>query len=462
MSDLIEKLRNIPQFKSIRNDDLEWLVAKSEIKEAEAGRPLFNKGDSLSHMYMILEGKLAFMINQNGNYFESGSVKEYEITGVLPFSRAKTAQGDGIAKTNLKVLCFPKTLFKEMIQEHFDLVEPLVHTMSSRVRDFTTQSLQNEKMISLGKISAGLAHELNNPSAAIVRSSNELKKHLTTVPDRFKKVISIRLSAQQVDEVNDILFSRIRSGNMSSLSLMDRNEKEDEIAEYLEDKGSEDGFSTAATFIDFNLTIDDLKKIHSIVNDDYFITVTEWLESVLSTEKLVNDIEESSKRINDLVSSVKSYTHMDRSPDKQAADIHDGIRNTVTILNHKIKSANIEYQEDFFDGLPPVMMFVSEINQVWTNLIDNAIDAIEKDGKIKISTYREIDSVIVEIEDSGPGIPDEIKTKIFDPFFTTKNIGKGTGLGLDITQKIISKHNGSICFDSKPGKTVFTISLPIN
>lgn len=462
MNDLKEKLRKVPQFSSINDKDLDWLISKSVLRETEVGGYLFQTGDPIKHMHIILEGKLSIMTHQNGNYFESGSAKENEIAGALPFSRGMIAQANGIAKSKLRILAFPREAFKEMIQNHYELVEPLVHTMSSRVREFTAQSLQNEKLISLGKISAGLAHELNNPSAAIVRSSSDLKKHLSAVPDRFKRVISIRLSPSQVDEVNNILFSRVQSGVVNSFTLMEKNEKEDEIADFLEDNGMNDGYSPAEIFVEFCLTIEDLKKIQSIVTDDYFITVVEWLESVLTTERLVNEIENSAKRMNDLVSSVKSYSHMDRANDMQPEDIHIGIKNTITILNHKLKQKNIDYIENFSKSIPKIKMFVSEINQVWTNLIDNAIDSMEKNGTLIIKTFLEYDNLIVEIEDSGKGIPENIKTRIFDPFFTTKDIGQGTGMGLDISQKIISKHNGRISFISEPGKTVFTVSLPTN
>ncbi len=462
MESIKERLQLFPQFKDKSDSALDWLIENSKLQEVEKGSTLFKAGDPISHMYILLEGKMVFLVNQNGHYSEAGNVKELEITGALPFSRATTAQGDGYAKTDLKVLSFPRELFKEMIQEHYELVEPLVHTMSSRVREFTTSILQNEKMISLGKISAGLSHELNNPSAAIIRSSSELKKHLTTVPDRFKRVISIRLEPEQVDEVNNLLFAKAGAGINHNLTLIERNEKEDEIAEFLEDNGMSDVFSFAETFVEFSLYLDDLQKIKSVVTEKYFVTVVEWLQNVLITEKLVAEIHQSARRINDLVTSVKSYSHMDRSPDKQEADLHEGIRNTITILQHKLKNNGIEYVEDFFPGLPKVKMFVGEINQVWTNLIDNAIDAMESGGRLKIKTYIDGNNAAVDIEDSGKGIPDDIKTRIFDPFFTTKEIGKGTGLGLDMVRKIINNHRGSIDFSSEPGKTVFTVNIPLN
>ncbi|MEM9390845.1 MAG: HAMP domain-containing sensor histidine kinase, partial [Bacteroidota bacterium] len=192
------------------------------------------------------------------------------------------------------------------------------------------------------------------------------------------------------------------------------------------------------------------------------LPVINWLNQVLTTEKLVNEIEDASQRINDLVLSVKSYTHMDQAPEKHPVDIHKGIHNTLTMLKHKIGKGGIEV-ETILSELPAVPLFVSEMNQVWTNLIDNAIDAMEDSNtkKLNIETLRDGDFVNINITDSGKGIPEDILDKIFDPFFTTKPVGKGTGLGLDVVQQIISQHNGAIKVNSKPGKTTFNICLPI-
>ena len=454
-------LRNVPQFKDVPEKQIDWLIQKSSIIEIEPGMTLFKAGDAIDNMFVLLKGRISLKIQQNGQFREVSEIPQGGISGWLPYSRATTAQGYGFAVTKTKVLKLPKTCLREMVEKNYEMVEALVHTMSTRVREFTTAALQDEKMIALGKISAGLAHELNNPSAAIVRSSSELKKHLTTVPEKFKRVISIRLDIDKVDEVNNILFSKLKTKKTNHLSVIEKNDLEDEIAEFLENNSIEDGYSAAEMFVEFSITFEEIKKIHKTVREEDFVPVIGWIESVITTEKLVKEIEEASKRINDLVTSVKSYTHMDRAQDKQPAHIHEGIRNTKTILNHKLKSKNINYIETFEKNLPAVKMFINEMNQVWTNLMDNAIDAMDKNGTLEIKTEKDGKKVIVRVIDSGKGIPEKIKAQIFDPFFTTKPIGEGTGLGLDIVLKIVKKHNGTIKVDSVPGKTIFIVSLPL-
>ncbi|MEM6830542.1 MAG: HAMP domain-containing sensor histidine kinase [Bacteroidota bacterium] len=334
--------------------------------------------------------------------------------------------------------------------------------MSARIRKFTKVEQQNDKMMALGKLSAGLSHELNNPSAAVVRSARALKKHLGLLPDKFKRVIKIRMDDAQVDAVNDLLFSKISSSQ--TLSLMEKTELEEEVAEWLEDIGIEDGYELAENFVDFQLTTEDLEAIKTMVSDEDLPPVLEWVNQLFTTEKLVHEIEDASQRINDLVSSVKSYTHMDQAPERIPANIHTGIDNTITMLNHKINRANIKIDKQYEENLPLPKIFVSEMNQVWTNLIDNAIDAMKDtsgDHKLEVITRSEGEFVKTSIVDNGTGIPEEVIESIFDPFFTTKKIGEGTGLGLDVVQQIIKQHNGTIDVKSKPGRTEFKICIPL-
>ena len=340
-------------------------------------------------------------------------------------------------------------------------MKAFVGVMTNRTRDFTRLQQRNEKMMALGKLSAGLAHELNNPAAAIVRSSLELKSHLTTTPENFKQVILMRLVPEQVDAVNEIIFPRMNRSEPQKLTMMERNALEDEIAGWLEDQGLDDGYEIAENFAEFGITIDDVEQIGDILEGKHVPPVFNWLNNLLTTERLVNDIQEASSRISELVTSVKTYTHMDRSPDRVSSDIHEGINSTLTMLNHKLKEKNIQVSKDFQDELPTIPLFVSEMNQVWTNLIDNAIDAMEKEGTLTITTHAEGDHLRVDIEDNGSGIPPDIKESIFDPFFTTKSVGEGTGLGLDIVKKIVEQHEGTIHLTSEPGHTQFTTCFPL-
>lgn len=463
VTDLLNELRQIPEFKSLPQNQLQWLVDKGKVVAYSDGQKMFSKGDAIPEMRILLKGEINFFIEQAGNLRNVGTVEKGEITGKLPFSRMKAATGEGIVTGDALMYSLHQDLFPEMIRNHHELVEVLVHVMTDRVRDTTRMQQQNDKMMALGKLSAGLAHELNNPSAAVVRSAQELKKHLSNIPDNFKRVIKIRASEEAVEKVNDLVFSKIAAYGKTPLSLMQKTALEDELTEWLEENEIDNGYEMAEIFAEFGIQTDDLEEAKSWLRPEDKLPVIGWLSQVLTTEKLVGEIEEASKRINSLVTSVKGYTHMDQAPEKHPTDIHIGIRNTLTMLNHKIKKNNIKLIENFQLDLPLASIFVSEMNQVWTNVIDNAIDAMEgrMNNILEIKTEKSGQFVNVSIIDNGPGIPKEIQDKIFDPFFTTKSIGKGTGLGLEVVRQIIHQHNGKVYVNSVPGKTEFVVCFPI-
>ena len=277
-------------------------------------------------------------------------------------------------------------------------------------------------------------------------------------------MIAIRMDAAQVDAVNDELFQLLAIKDRPHLTLKEKTKLEEEITDWLEEHDVQNCYDMAESFVDFGFAIDSLEEIGKHIPSAYFSPVLNWISNLLVTEKMVEDIQESARRIADLVNSVKTFTHMDRGTGKQYADIHIGIRNTLTMLGYKIRKGNITLVEDFDGTLPPVKAMISELNQVWTNLIDNALDAMEVNGKgtLTIKTEKDREFVQVFIIDDGLGIPGDIKSKIFDPFFTTKEMGKGTGLGLEVVQRIVHQHNGSIKVRSVPGKTEFIVCFPID
>lgn len=460
----ITSIKAITALSEVPDEQLQWLIEESELIDYELDSYLFKPGDPINKLLIILEGNIILKVQQGNQFRVVGSFDKQTISGLLPYSRANEARGFGQVTKAAKVLALDKSKFREMITSQEELTTALVHVMSSRIREFTKNEQLNDKMMALGKLSAGLAHELNNPSAAIVRSAQTLGGHLKLLPDNFKKVIKIRMDDNQVDAVNNMLFSKMENGSQT-LSMMDRSEKEDELIDWLDDHDIENSDSVAENLVEFGYEVDDLEAVKTHVSDVDFSAIINWIDQMLTTERLVGEIEEASQRINKLVSSVKSYTHMDQAPEKVAADIHIGIENTLTMLNHKINKSNIKVIRDFENNLPKPSVFVSEINQVWTNLIDNAVDAMESSETkdLIIRTYRDGEFINIIIGDSGDGIPEEIQGKIFDPFFTTKEIGKGTGLGMEVVHRIVkNQHNGSIKFESKPGKTEFKICFPID
>ncbi|CAN5131259.1 ATP-binding protein [soil metagenome] len=458
-----EHLRAFDTFADVPDEDLQWLVCNSRHYTIIKDGYLFKAGDATDEMHIIISGKLLLYFNQNGQRRVAGEMEAGEITGTLPYSRMVQATGNGVALEHTEVLSLHRDHFRDMMVDHHGLTQKLVTLMATRVKEFTKFQSQNEKMISLGKLSAGLAHELNNPAAAIVRSAGELKKHLGNVPDKFKRVMLINITPEIVDCVNDILFRKMSDKKDLRLSMLERREKEDDITYWMEDHDIENGAELAENFAEFGFELQDLDVLLDCIGEQDLAPVLAWLDNVMATEKLVGEIEEASKRISALVGSVKSYSHMDRASDTETVDIHEGIRSTITLLNHKIKKNGVKVIENFDTSLPKVPLFVSEMNQVYTNLIDNAIDAMEgREGNtLEIATKQERDSAVISIIDNGPGIPEDLIDQIFDPFFTTKAVGKGSGLGLDLVRRIVEQHKGTVKVYSKPGRTEFRVCVPM-
>jgi signal transduction histidine kinase len=461
VSDLkaFEALANIP------DDQLQWLIDKSKVVTYEDGEYLMQPGEDLTGPHFILDGGMRYFMMQHGSRRDYVLVEKGNITGYMPFSRGLIAKGYAQAVGELTLLTYPIDEIIEMIQNHFELTQALVHIMTTRVRDFTAMQQQNDKMMALGKLSAGLAHELNNPASAIVRDSLSLRKHLRLVPEHLKNMFAIKASNEQVDSLTDELFRILNKKECyTRLTLKQRTQLEDEITEWLDDNNVENSYDIAESFVDFSFTIENLETLKSTLPEHSVSIIMNWLSSKLMGEKMIEDIQESARRIAELVSSVKTFTHMDRAQDKQYADIHIGIRNTITMLGYKIRKENITVIEEFDDTLPEVKALIGELNQVWTNLVDNALDAMEvnEKGTLIIRTKKDNDFVEVTIIDDGPGIPEDNITQIYDPFFTTKEMGKGTGMGLEVVQRIVKQHRGSIKVKSKPGHTEFIVCFPIN
>lgn len=460
----VSSLKKFEALKSVPDDELQWLIDNCKTSQIPNGELLTVQGQVLAGPHFILKGRLALYIVQNGVKRELTVFNAGEVTGYLPYSRAVTATASSQAVGEVTMMSFPTERIREMIKDHFEITQALVHVMSNRVREFTALQQQNEKMMALGKLSAGLAHELNNPASAIVRDSVSLLEHLKLEPKTFKSVIGIRMDAAQVDSVNDELFWILSDKEQPRLTLKEKTKLEDEISAWLSKHGLENNYDMVENFVDFNFSVNNLEAINEHIPNEYLPPVLNWICNLLVTERMVQDIQESSRRIAELVKSIKNFTHMDRGADKQYADIHIGIKNTLIMLIYKIKKGNITIIKEYDDTLPPVKALIGELNQVWTNLIDNALDAMQPNGNgtLTIKTQKEREFVQVSIIDDGPGIPDDIKSRIFDPFFTTKEMGKGTGMGLEVVQRIVHQHNGSIKVNSTPGHTEFLVCFPID
>ncbi|HEV3411713.1 MAG TPA: ATP-binding protein [Puia sp.] len=457
-------LHTIDQLQDVPEAQLQWVIDNSTILTVKEGELFVRPGTPSVGAYILISGKMHIYDLVNQEMRDVTTLEPKAISGYLPFSRGTVSNVYVEATADSALLLLPKEKFREMISGHFELTQALVHVMTNRIRSFTSLQQQDEKMMALGKLSAGLTHELNNPAAAIVRSSATLLEHLRLQPEDFKEIMAIRMEEKEVDAVSQKLWEVLDRTDKPVLTLMEQTELEDEITGWLEKHQVQRAAEIAENFIEDGFTCDDLRDFKAHIPVPYLSPVFNWINSNLVTRKMVADINEASRRISDLVKSVKNFTHMDQGKGKELTDIRDGIRNTLTMLHYRFKKENVTLIEDYDQGLPRINAMVSELNQVWTNLIDNALDAMEPSGhgQLTIRTEKEHDWAKTSIIDNGPGIPAEIQSRIFEPFFTTKDIGKGTGLGLDVVCRIVKQHHGSIRVQSKPGETIFVVCFPIN
>lgn len=460
---LTSKIASFEAFHGISTDVLEWVIDKSNYVLYEKGENLFFPSKQVQHMQIIVEGSYVVYFERDGRRREAGVWGKGYITGVLPFSRMKESSAFATVLEDCYVLEFDKIHFSEMVQVSYELVQNLVSIMSSRIREFSQLRFQDEKLMALGKLSAGLAHELNNPASAMIRSAEELYRKTHQTPERFKSIITMDITPEQTDRINSIIYHKIEENKINKtqkLNLLEREEKLDELLDWLDDHDIPNGDDIADVLIDFDFSTDDMENIASILSDKALEPITWWLESTLSLERLVKEIQESADRIAKLVGSVKNYSHMDRSNTKEPIDVRQGIYDTLTILKHKVKKKQIQLVKNFPEVLPKISAYGGELNQVWTNTIDNAIDAMEQFGVLQIDVYVERDYVCIDITDSGTGIPPENLTRIFEPFFTTKPMGEGTGMGLEIVKRIVDRHEGEVSVESRLGKTTFSFCFP--
>lgn len=460
MDDYIVKgIKSFPQFAEVPEDQLRAYVELSEVCTYQPDEVIIKPGDEINKMYLVLEGNIRLQLKRGEQFTVIDSFEAGDLTGKLPFSRLQSSLAYVTVMEESTVLITHEDKFPQ-IASHYKLIESFVHALSDRIRHFTTQQQQNEKLLALGKLSAGLAHELNNPASAMVRSAISLKENLHAKPEKFKGMMDLNLSSEQVDAINKVIFDKLNT-ETPSLSLMERTSLEDELADWMEEHGINEAYELAETFAEHGFDEEALERIKDIGNEPMLSPLFKWIEDVFVTEKMIAEVEDASRRISDLVSSVKTYSHMDQANEKEPVDLEKLLKSTLSILNHKIKEKQVSVDISIPDDLPEFCGFVSELNQVWMNLLDNAVDASEKEGHIEVSAKAKNGDLRIFFKDHGAGIPEDIQTKIFDPFFTTKGVGQGTGLGLDFVRKIVNKHDGTISVQSKPGETIFELCFPL-
>ena len=381
-----------------------------------------------------------------------------DVTGALPFSRMTQLKVTGRALSDGRILRFPASLFPELYQRMPELTKRLVGVLADRVREATRLEQQRDRLASLGKLSAGLAHELNNPASAARRAAAKLRETLKRIKDASHELGRRELTPTQKAEIEK-LESSFTQRDEPPPDALTTSDLEDQIDSLLRSHGQNDLWQLAAELAQRGIRPSALESLFENLDAGTARAALVRIAASVEIASLLGEIEHSTSRISDLVRAIKEYTFMDQAP-VQNVDVVKSLETTLTILNHKLKGG-VTVQRDYQPIPLLVDSFGSELNQVWTNLIDNAIDAMDGKGELRVRTYRDNGCVVVEIGDNGPGILPEIRAHIFDPFFTTKGVGEGTGLGLDTVQRIVRKHKGNIQVNSKPGDTRFQVSLPI-
>lgn len=458
---MLESLRQIPLFKHLTEEQLKCIPKATEVW-LNPGETLFQQGTPPEYFYILFEGAVRISRNVDNQELVLATYDTGMFFGELPLLAGTIHLASGQAVRRSHLYCLKEDDFWQMLMICPSLRKVILGYMGNRMQELQMLSQQREKLVSLRTLAAGLAHELNNPASAARRAAGHLREPIQGLQALALRLIEQSLTPDQLKSLLGLQCAAVE--HTTTPNLLDplaQTEQEGELTDWLEDHGVADGWRLAPTLVAGGLNTEQLESISDFVAGDALSDVVTWLESTLATAGLLNELEQGTARIFQLVKAVKTYSYMDQDP-LQEVDLHEGLDNTLTILGHKLRKHSVEVRREYDRSLPRIQAHGSELNQVWTNLIDNAIDPLGEGGTIWVRTSSEKDYTVVEIADNGPGIPPEIQPRIFEPFFTTKEVGAGTGLGLEIACRIVlSQYNGDIRCFSQPGDTRFQVRLPI-
>lgn len=453
-----DDLANIPEFDDLDRADLEWLAGYFELHEFEDDVQVFPFMAPAEHFMVVLEGGIRIQRYVNGQFRFFSEVPKGRITGMLPYSRMQVYEAVGHSIGPTRIAMMHKDHFPEVLYRLPILGQRLVALMSDRVRRATQADQELDKLLALGKMSAGLAHELNNPAAAARRAAADLDTLIKELPETVSRLLAHGLTPEAVIPAARACAMHREHAPASAL---ERADLEEELLDWLEDRNVDKAWEIAPEMAECGITVSDLEESTGGLDPSALSDVISWMWQSTTASRLISEVHDASSRISDLVRSVKTYSHMDRSTAQQPVRLTEGIESTLTMLGHKLRQKSIQVENLLPEDLPAASGFPGELNQVWTNILDNAIDATPEGGRIRISASTFADRIDVCIEDSGSGIPEDVLPHIFEPFYTTKDVGQGTGLGLDIVHRVVvEQHRGQILVDSEPGKTRFRIQLP--
>jgi signal transduction histidine kinase len=459
-------LQKVPLFSNLPQEDLMRICAMATRVELEPGEELFAEGSEGNRAYVIESGQLEIVKISGKRNVSLALRTSGEVIGEMALLEDRPRMASAVARDHVRLIAIQREELQELLRTSPSAAQAILYTVLKRWRSTQSRVQQSEKMAQLGTLTAGIAHELNNPAAAVKRGAEMLSESMSALTETFTQLSQLGFSEEQWQFWRRLSnHARVQGERPPELDALSRSDREYELEEWLEDLSVEDSWEYASSLVNLNFEAGELEELAAQFDAKQLAVVLRWLNNAYTTYSLFAEMNQGATRISGIVKGLKTYAYLDQAP-VQMVDLHQGIDDTLLILSHKLKSGpsvRREYEPD----LPKIMGYGSELNQVWTNILDNAIDALKDkppgEGLITIRTQLQGDWVIVEIEDNGPGIPADIQSRIFEPFFTTKPPGVGTGLGLDISYNIVvNKHRGDIQLESEPGRTCFQIWLPFD
>jgi len=459
VEEIAAALERIGPLTGLSLEDRLWLARHGEEVIASPGEILFEEGAPADRMILILKGEI-HVRRQRGGPMELFIGRAGQMTGYLPFSRMKVSGGQGFAVSPVWALLIDKSVFPAMLEAIPSMTQRVVSTLLDRVREVTRIEQQAEKLGALGKLAGNLAHELNNPASAAQRSAASLVTELRANRANRFKLVNLCLSEAQVQGVEAweqaILGRAAQTPEQNGAAFLGRDE---DIRTRLNALGCDESWEVAAQLAEQGITTDDLDELRTILGPEEACVSLQFFARYLRSSRSVETLVNSTARIFDLISAIQAYSYMDRAPILEV-DVPAGLEATLQMLQSRIK--DVEIVREYEPALPTISAYGSELNQVWTALIENALDALGSRGVLRLTCRLEGEMLLVEIWDSGPGIPLELQGRIFEPFFTTKAPGQGLGLGLDNAMRIVRKHRGHLSVRSEPNSTCFRVRLPLD
>ncbi|MBI4732387.1 MAG: cyclic nucleotide-binding domain-containing protein [Chloroflexi bacterium] len=453
-------LRRSELFAGLPDADLDWLLEQADSFSLAAGEVLLEEGMPGDAAFIVIDGELEVKKKSDTQNILIAIRAPGEVIGEMALLDHAPRMATVRAVRPSRLLKIRGDTFQQLLSQKPSAALAILHTVSKRLRQNEAILRQSEKMAALGTLTAGLAHELNNPVAAVRRSVDQLRSALAGWAKTSIDLDRCTLTAKQISVINDLKIAiEARPAPDLEPDPLLQSDREASLQSWLETIGLEDAWELSPTLVSCSWELDSLQKLEASFDLETLPLVVKWLAAGCAVYSLLDETRMASERVSEIVRSVKAYSYLDQAP-IQEVDVHEGLENTLVILRHKTKEG-VKIKREYDTSLPHIEAHGSELNQVWTNIIDNAIDAMDGKGELTLRTYPNDGKIVVEIEDAGCGIPTEIQDRIFEPFYTTKPPGKGTGLGLHIAYTIINNHYGQINVTSKPGMTRFQVALPV-